>query len=52
MSEERLSGLALMGLNRDKISLADAEDVLNRFAAKKDRRLDITLYCIEVVQCS
>ena len=43
MGEERLSGLALMALNRDKISLADAEEVLNRFAAKKDRRLNITL---------
>ena len=43
MGEERLSGLALMALNRDKISLADAEEVLNRFAAKKDRQLNISL---------
>ena len=41
MSEQRLSGLALMALNRNRISLADAEEVLNRFAARKARKLNI-----------
>ena len=41
MSEQRLSGLALMALNMNRTSLADAEKVLNRFAARKARKINI-----------
>ena len=35
MGEDRLSGLALMSLNRDKLSFDDVPEILNRFAQKK-----------------
>ena len=40
MKGERLSGLALISLNRDKLGLNDAEEILNRFAMKKQGGLD------------
>ena len=43
MKEERLSGLALISLNRDKLGLNDAEEILNRFVMKKARRLRLVL---------
>ena len=33
--QDRLTGLALMALNRSKLSLDDAEEILNIFATKK-----------------
>ena len=35
MGEDGLSGLALMSLNRDKLSFDDVPEILNRFAPKK-----------------
>ena len=43
MSEDRLSGLAFMSLNRDKLSFDDVPEILNRFASKKNRRLNFLL---------
>ena len=43
MSEDRLSGLALMSLNRDKLSFDDVPVILNRFAPQKNRRLNFLL---------
>ena len=43
MGEDRLSGLALMSLNRDKLSFDDVPEILNRFAPKKNRRLNFLL---------
>lgn len=43
MREDRLSGLALMALNRDKLSLEDAPIILDKFVQKKARRLNLLL---------
>ena len=40
-TEDRLSGLALMAMNRDMICMDDSSEILNRFLAKKTRRVNI-----------
>lgn len=41
MSEKRLSGLALMALNKDKVGPNDVDELLDIFATQKARRLKL-----------
>ena len=43
MREDRLTGLALMAMNKDRLTLDDAELILDNFTMKKTRRLDLLL---------
>ena len=43
MGEERLTGLALMATHREKINNSDIPDIMEIFAMKKARRLNILM---------
>lgn len=43
MEDYGLTGLELMALNKSKLSLEDAPQILNKFAEMKGRRLNLLL---------
>ena len=43
MSEKRLSGLALMAPNKDKVGPYDVDELLDIFATQKARRLKLMI---------
>jgi len=43
IKEDRLTGLALMAMNKNRFSMDDAHCVLDKFASKKARRLNLLL---------